>query len=62
MIGQKEPQYIELASGKIEDIILVTLNERYEVGRLLHSGNNSCVFKCTDVDKRHKNLVVKIFE
>ena len=39
------------------------LNERYEVGRLLHYGNNSVIFKCTDITKRRGNkMVVKIFD
>ena len=54
---------MNIPSGKISDISSQLLNDRYDIGSIIHAGTNSCVFKCTDISKKHsKKLVVKIFE
>ena len=69
----KETEYLTLASGKLTDITSLTLHKRFQVGNVLHNGENSTVFKCKDlkemeadaaekVDKRRgKPMVIKIF-
>ena len=54
---------MNIPSGKIIDISSQVLNERYDIGALIHAGTNSWVFRCNDNSKKHsKKLVVKIFE
>jgi hypothetical protein len=64
----KETEYLTLPSGKLTDITSLTLHKRFQVGNVLHNGENSTVFKCKDADadekvdkRRGKPMVIKIF-
>ena len=63
MNSQKEPEYINIDSGRITDLTKHILNERFLLGGLIYQGNNSFVFKSSDItETKKKKLVVKIFK
>ena len=53
----QQNQLIDEIRNKIEGSVL---KERYTVGRMIDSGSYGEVYKCIDLENKHRPLVVKI--
>ena len=47
--NETKTDFLIIKSMNLSDIKDLILNQRYQVGKLIHNGENSSVFKCKDI-------------